>query len=86
MFEITKDQLNSEYELIDIRTAEERQEHHIGGNWVPMPKIMDYLSHLPKDKKVVLYCRSGNRSGRVVKEAREKLRMTHIYSLAGGIG
>ena len=56
--------------LIDVRTAEEFAAGHIDGAInIPFEKIVPELAKLniTKDTEVVLYCRSGNRSGMAQK-------------------
>ena len=53
--------------LLDVRTPEEYEEAHIGGNAINIDVLQDSFeskttSILPKDKKIALYCRSGKRS------------------------
>ncbi len=50
--------------LIDVREIYEHQEFNIGGELVPLGKLMNTASSLdiPRDAEVVVYCRSGNRS------------------------
>lgn len=52
--------------LIDVREPYENAEFNIGGVLYPLGKIqtmmVDELEGL-KDKEVICYCRSGNRSG-----------------------
>lgn len=50
--------------LVDVRTAAEFAGGHIqGARNVPVQEIERKLRELPKDKPVILYCRSGSRSG-----------------------
>lgn len=50
-------------QLIDIRTpAEVAQGSILGASHLPMHLIPVRMNELPKDKEVVLYCRSGARS------------------------
>lgn len=62
--------------LIDVREEEELRESGMaeGAQWLPMSKMDEeepewkaFKAALPKDKTVILYCRSGNRSGRVAE-------------------
>lgn len=52
--------------LIDVREPFENAEFNIGGQLVPLGKIqtmqVDDIENL-KEEEVILYCRSGNRSG-----------------------
>jgi rhodanese-related sulfurtransferase len=52
--------------LIDVREPFENAEFNIGGKLVPLGKIqtmqVDDIEDL-KEEEVILYCRSGNRSG-----------------------
>ena len=51
--------------MIDVREQHERDEFNIGGEFIPLNSIPTSLEDLAKykDQEVVLYCRSGNRSG-----------------------
>lgn len=62
--------------LIDVREDYELQESGMadGAVWMPTSKMdsdndewMSFKAKLPKDKKIALYCRSGNRSGKVAE-------------------
>jgi len=52
--------------LIDVREPYENADFNIGGVLLPLGQIqsmqIDEIEEL-KDKEVILYCRSGNRSG-----------------------
>ena len=51
------------HSLIDVRTPEEFAEGHISGALnIPVEVLEARLSEVPRDKPVVVYCRSGNRS------------------------
>ena len=74
-------------QLIDIRTLEEYNSGYIEGY-----QNMDYLSDtfkvemetLDKSKPIVIYCRSGGRSGRCANLMLE-IGFKEIYDLEGGI-
>lgn len=62
--------------LVDVREEEELRESGLadGALWMPTSKMDEeepdwkaFKAALPKDKKVILYCRSGARSGRVAE-------------------
>jgi len=52
--------------IIDVREPHENADFNIGGVLIPLGQIqsmqIDEIEDL-KDKEVILYCRSGNRSG-----------------------
>lgn len=51
--------------LVDVRTPAEHAEAHLEGTLnVPVDELLPRLSELPKDKPVIVYCRSGRRSAR----------------------
>jgi rhodanese-related sulfurtransferase len=52
--------------LLDVREDYERAEFNIGGTHLPLGKIQSMqLEDIEdwKDQEIVIYCRSGNRSG-----------------------
>ena len=55
-----------ELHIVDVREPHENAEFNIGGILIPLGKIqsmqIDEIEDL-KEKEVILYCRSGNRSG-----------------------
>ncbi len=73
-----------DFQLIDVREEHEVDVASIGGQLIPMGDVLDNLDKISKDKKVVVYCRSGNRSG-VITQALEGQGFKNIYNLKGGI-
>jgi phage shock protein E len=50
--------------VLDVRTPQEYAEGHVPGAVnVPHDQLASRLAEVPKDKDVVLYCRSGRRAG-----------------------
>ena len=50
--------------VLDVRTAEEFAAGHVPGAVnVPYDQVASHLAEIPKDKDVVLYCKSGRRAG-----------------------
>lgn len=72
------------YQLIDVREEHEAEIATIGGELIPMGDVMDNLDKISKEKKVVVYCRSGKRSGAIV-QALEQSGFSNVYNLKGGI-
>lgn len=73
--------------LVDVREPQEHADFNIGGVLLPLGKIMqaevDELEQM-KDKEVVLYCRSGNRSGQACMML-EAMGFTQVKNLVGGM-
>lgn len=68
--------------LLDVRTPEEFAEGHIQGALnVPVGELPERLSDLGSgDRPIVVYCRSGARSGRA-KRLLEKRGFTSVHDL-----
>jgi rhodanese-related sulfurtransferase len=67
--------------VLDVRSPEEFKEGHVPGAVnVPYDQIATRLSEVPKDKDVVLYCRSGRRAGIAaeVLQANGYTRLSHL--------
>ena len=59
--------------IVDVRTPKEFREKHIKGAVnVPIDAIMKGQFKLPKDKELVLYCRTGSRSSMSAKVLKEQ--------------
>ncbi len=71
--------------IIDVRTPEEYRQGHIPGvALIPLNELADRLDEIPKDKKVLLICRSGNRSAQGTKLLRNK-GFANVYNVSGGM-
>ena len=71
--------------LLDVRQPEEYAESHIeGATLIPLGQLPDQYQGLPKDKTLVVYCRSGKRSDKATA-----FLLDHGYknavTLSGGI-
>ena len=54
---------DSNITLLDVRTTQEYNQAHLpNALHIPLDNLANNLNKLPKDKKVLVYCRSGNRS------------------------
>jgi rhodanese-related sulfurtransferase len=73
--------------LLDVREDYERADFNIGGVHIPLGKIQSMqLDDIEdwKDKEVIIYCRSGNRSG-VAGLFMEQLGFKNVVNLTGGL-
>ena len=67
--------------VLDVRTPQEYAEGHVPGAVnVPHDQVASRLAEVPKDKDVVLYCRSGRRAGLAadVLAANGYTRLSHL--------
>lgn len=70
--------------VLDVRTQEEWDEYHAPNTTlIPLDQLPARLSEVPKDKEILVVCRSGNRS----QEARDILLAAGYTatSMAGGL-
>ena len=72
--------------MVDIREADEWEEVRIpGAVFKPLSEINDWFDSLPRDRTVILQCRSGNRSAMAVAALMREAGMDNLLNLAGGI-
>lgn len=73
--------------LVDVREPHEHAEFNIGGILLPLGKVqtmqVDDIEDL-KNKEVIVYCRSGNRSGQAALIL-DTLGFTDVKNLTGGM-
>ncbi len=72
--------------LVDVREIDEYQQVRIpGATLMPLSTLGETFRHLPKDRPVVLYCRSGSRSGNAVAALTHQAGFANVHNLEGGI-
>jgi rhodanese-related sulfurtransferase len=80
-------QEKEELNLVDVREPHEHAAFNIGGTFLPLGKIqtmqIDEIDEL-KDQEVIIYCRSGNRSGQACLIL-ESLGFSNVKNLEGGM-
>lgn len=64
-----KDRVSQGAVLVDVREQDEYDEEHIpGAQFLPLSELQArYEGELPKDKDLLLQCRSGGRSGKATE-------------------
>jgi len=71
--------------ILDVRTPEEWNEFHVpGSTLIPIDQLPNRVAEVPKDKEVVVVCRSGNRSA-TGRDVLLKAGYPQVTSLAGGL-
>lgn len=75
----------NDLQLIDVRTAPEYAEGHIAkAKLIPLQELERRWTEIDKGKPILLYCRSGHRSGMALEILLRK-GYTQAKHLAGGI-
>lgn len=76
-----------DYILVDVRTPKEYQEGHIEGainiDFLEPPVFDERFSKIDTTQTLMIYCRSGKRSGRSAEKLQE-MGFKKIYDLEGG--
>jgi len=70
--------------MLDVRTQQEWDEYHApNATLIPLDQLLSRLDELPKDREILVVCRSGNRS----QQGRDILRAAGFdaTSMAGGL-
>lgn len=74
-------------QIVDVRSDMEYRQGHIPGSKLinmMSGNFNEQLMKLPKDKKLLLYCRSGNRSGMAAQKLGDA-GYENVYNLRGGL-
>lgn len=90
-YEITMDELNAqliefpdEIYLIDVRESYEFEDYNIGGINIPLYELKEHIESLPKNKKLVFCCQTGQRS-KIAIQIVKPFYTGEMYSLKNGI-
>ena len=73
--------------LLDVREPHEHADFNIGGTLLPLGRVMQMDTdeiEAWKDEEVIVYCRSGNRSGQA-SMILETAGFTNVVNLSGGM-
>jgi molybdopterin/thiamine biosynthesis adenylyltransferase/rhodanese-related sulfurtransferase len=74
-----------DFTLIDVREPYEYEIANLGGKQIPLGQIAQAAKQIPKDKKVIVHCRSGKRSADAIRELQNLYGFDNLYNLKGGI-
>ncbi|MCB0492802.1 MAG: molybdopterin-synthase adenylyltransferase MoeB [Cyclobacteriaceae bacterium] len=74
-----------DFQLIDVREEYERDICNIDGEHIPLGEVAQSIDKISRDKKVVIHCRSGSRSGNAIKWLEKNHAFDNLYNLKGGI-
>ncbi len=71
--------------VVDVREEYEFENGSIAENLISVNEIEENLSKIPKEGKVVFFCRSGVRSAGVINMLQNEYNYTNLYNLEGGL-
>ncbi len=71
--------------LIDVREPYEFEIVNMSGILIPLNQVEMHLDKIPKNKKVVIHCRSGARSADAIRLLQKSHGYDNLYNLKGGI-
>lgn len=75
----------ADFQLIDVREDFENEIFNIGGTLIPSRQVLENVERINRNRKVVIYCRSGARSARVIEQLQELGGFDNLYNLEGGM-
>ena len=70
--------------VIDVREESEREISHLNGLLIPLGELSDRLEEIDSSKEIIVYCRTGRRSGKAVEILRHN-GFTRVKNLVGGV-
>ncbi|MEZ4659580.1 MAG: rhodanese-like domain-containing protein [Caldilineaceae bacterium] len=74
---------NTPHKLIDVRSPAEFAAGYVSGAQnIPLPELAEQMTAIPTDLPVMLYCRSGNRSGQALRLL-QMAGYTNVYNIGG---
>ena len=76
---------NADFQLIDVREPHEFELCNLNGLLIPLSQIPDSVDQIKRDKKVVIHCRSGARSGQAITWLEQNHHFDNLFNLKGGI-
>jgi rhodanese-related sulfurtransferase len=72
-------------QIIDVREPYEYEICNIGAELIPLATVIENVARIDKKKKVVVQCKTGNRSGKAIRELEDRFGFENLYNLKGGI-
>ncbi|GAA4380986.1 HesA/MoeB/ThiF family protein [Hymenobacter koreensis] len=71
--------------LLDVREPDEYAAGHLpGATLLPLRQLAEDLAIIPRQRPVVVYCRSGARSARAIARLQSEFGFTNLQNLTGG--
>jgi molybdopterin/thiamine biosynthesis adenylyltransferase/rhodanese-related sulfurtransferase len=74
-----------DFQFIDVREQHEYDIVNLGAELVPLGEVSGYANKIERQKKVVIHCKTGNRSAKAIRELEDKFGFNNLYNLKAGI-
>lgn len=74
-----------DFQLIDVREQFEYEIADMQGELIPLNTVPDNVDKISRTKKVIVHCKGGGRSGRIIQWLEENHEFDNLYNLEGGI-
>ena len=77
---------NEDFVFIDVREPYEHEEYSLGADLIPLGELISKIPeiNIPKDKEIVVHCRSGNRS-EMAQMLFKSAGFENVRNLTGGV-
>ena len=75
----------TDFQLIDVRNANEYARQNLGGTLLPLPDIENWHARISRHRPVVVHCQSGARSVRAVQILSQQHGFTNLINLKHGL-
>jgi molybdopterin/thiamine biosynthesis adenylyltransferase/rhodanese-related sulfurtransferase len=72
-------------QLIDVREPVEHALANIGGLNLPLNSIEENVDQFEKDARIILYCKSGQRSAQAIRRLQKRYGLTNLAHMKGGL-
>ncbi len=76
---------SAKFQLIDVREAYEYDIVNLEGKLMPLRQIKQKHDEISRSMKVVMYCRTGQRSAKAITMLQNAYQFDNLYNLKGGI-
>ncbi|WNJ18824.1 molybdopterin-synthase adenylyltransferase MoeB [Pontibacter sp. G13] len=75
----------ADIQVIDVREPYEYEIVNIGAELIPQGEIESHIDDIARDKPVIIHCRSGVRSAKVIRKLESDYGFDNLYNLTGGV-
>jgi adenylyltransferase/sulfurtransferase len=74
-----------DFQFIDVREPHEYDIVNLGAQLIPLADVTNNADKIERQKKVVIHCKTGNRSAKAIRELEDKFGFQNLYNLKAGI-